>query len=72
MSVATVASTICEDHTELTKKHVLYQIVSRIKRSRYYSVTLDAMQMKACRSMNCSFSVHEAIDTGRAICYFHA
>ena len=36
-----LSSTICEELVELMGKRVLDEIVSRIKRSRYYSVTLD-------------------------------
>ena len=36
-----LSSTICEDIVQLMGKRVLVEIVSRIKRSRYYSVTLD-------------------------------
>ena len=36
------SSTICEELVQLMGKRVLDEIVSRIKRSRYYSVTLDS------------------------------
>ena len=37
-----LSSTICEELVQLMGKRVLDEIVSRIKRSRYYSVTLDS------------------------------
>ena len=37
-----LSSTICEELVHLMGKRVLDEIVSRIKRSRYYSVTLDS------------------------------
>ena len=37
-----LSSTICEELVQLMRKRVLDEIVSRIKRSRYYSVTLDS------------------------------
>ena len=37
-----LSSTICEELVQLMGKHVLDEIVTRIKRSRYYSVTLDS------------------------------
>ena len=37
-----LSSTICEELVQLMGKRVLDDIVSRIKRSRYYSVTLDS------------------------------
>ena len=37
-----LSSTICEELVQLMGKRVLDEIVSRIKRSMYYSVTLDS------------------------------
>ena len=37
-----LSSTICDELVQLMGKRVLDEIVSRIKRSRYYSVTLDS------------------------------
>lgn len=37
-----LSSTICEEFTELMGKRVLFEITSRIKESRYYSISLDS------------------------------
>ena len=37
-----LSSTLCEELVQLMGKRVLDEIVSRIKRSRYYSVTVDS------------------------------